>query len=199
MENINQQMQASGFGVAIKGSSPNTNYGLGQCYEDLSFLDCELCYVEARTIIHPCYPYNSSCIYLDGCFMRFENYSFFQKYTRPGDKAECGNTTRKNPTFKESVIQALNRAIVAAPHQKGLSTAYEAMLGVVNESAYVLADYWMTLSASSCRACLENASASILECLRQSKGRALYPGCLMKYSNKDFLNKGLGARSSRGK
>ena len=40
MENINRQMQASGFGVAVKASGPDTNYGLGQCYEDLSLLDC---------------------------------------------------------------------------------------------------------------------------------------------------------------
>ena len=107
--------------------------------------------------------------------MRYENYSFFHKYTRPGDKVECGNTTRKNPTFKESVIQALNRAIVAAPHQKGHSTTQEAMLGAVNESAYVLADCWMTLSASSCRACLENASASILNACVGQRGKHYTP------------------------
>ena len=101
MENINRQMQASGFGVAVKASGPDTNYGLGQCYEDLSLLDCELCYAEERTVIPQCYPYNSGRIYLDGCFMRYENYSFFQEYTRPGDRAVFGNTTRKNPTFEE--------------------------------------------------------------------------------------------------
>ena len=101
MENINRQMQASGFRVAVKASGPDTNYGLGQCYEDLSLLDCELCYAEERTVIPQCYPYNSGRIYLDGCFMRYENYSFFQEYTRPGDRAVFGNTTRKNPTFEE--------------------------------------------------------------------------------------------------
>ncbi|KAK7856365.1 cysteine-rich receptor-like protein kinase 2 [Quercus suber] len=180
MENINQQMQASGFGVAVKGSDPDTNYGLGQCYEDLSLLDCELCYAEECTDIPQCYPYNSGRIYLNGCFMRYENYSFFQENTRPGDRAVFGNTTGKNPTFKESVKQALNRAIVAAPHQIGHATAQEAVLGVVNESVYVLADCWMTLNASSCKACLENSSASILECLPQSKGRALNTGCFMR-------------------
>ena len=60
--------------------------------------------------------------------------------TRPGDRAVFGNTTRKNPTFKESVKQDLNRAIAAAPHQKSHATAQKAVLGVVNESVYVLAD-----------------------------------------------------------
>nr|POE99270.1 cysteine-rich receptor-like protein kinase 2 [Quercus suber] len=168
-------MQASGFGVVIKVSGPDTNYGLGQCYEDLSFPDCELCYAEARTAIPPCYPYYSSCIYLDGCFMRYENYSFFQEYTGPGDRAECRNTTRRNPTFKESMIEALNRVIVATPHQKGHSTAQEVVLRAVNESAYVLVDCWMTLSASSCRACMENASALILECFIGQRGEQYTP------------------------
>ena len=62
---------------------------------------------------------------------------------------QLGRTQRlKNPTFEESVKQALNRAIVAAPHQKGHATAQEAVLGAVNESVYVMADCWMTLSAS---------------------------------------------------
>ncbi|KAL0004274.1 hypothetical protein SO802_011835 [Lithocarpus litseifolius] len=165
--------------------------------KDLSLLDCELCYAEESTAIPQCYPYNSGRIYLGGCFMRYENYSFFKEYTRPTDRAVFGNTTRKNPTFKESVKEALNRAIVAAPHQKGHATDQEAVLGAVNESVYVPADCWMTLNASSCRACLENASASILECLPQSEGQALKNGCFMRYSDKDFLNKELGTRSSR--
>ena len=63
---------------------------------------------------------------------------------------QLGRTQRlKNPTFEESVKQALNRAIVAAPHQKGHATAQEAVLGAGNESVYVMVDCWMmTLSAS---------------------------------------------------
>uniref|UniRef100_A0A6N2N374 Gnk2-homologous domain-containing protein n=1 Tax=Salix viminalis TaxID=40686 RepID=A0A6N2N374_SALVM len=51
MENISEQMRSSGFGVAVSGSGPDINYGLAQCYGDLSLLDCVLCYAEARTIL----------------------------------------------------------------------------------------------------------------------------------------------------
>ena len=68
MENINQQMQASGFGVAVKVSGPDTNYGLGQCYEDLSLFDCELCYAEERTAIPQCYPYKA---WWQGCIWKY--------------------------------------------------------------------------------------------------------------------------------
>ena len=85
--------------------------------------------------------------------MRYENYSFFEEYTGPGDSSVCGNTTRKNSTFEESVKKALSSAVVAAPHQKGHAIAQEAVPGAVNESAYALADCWKTLNASSCEVC----------------------------------------------
>ncbi|KAM1215103.1 hypothetical protein ACFX2I_011541 [Malus domestica] len=38
----------------------------------------------------------------------------------------------------------------------------------------------------------------MLGCLPWSEGRALYTGCFMRYSDKDFLNKEMGNGSSRG-
>lgn len=198
MENISEQMRGSGFGVALTGSGPNNNFGLAQCYGDLSLLDCVLCYAEARTVLPQCFPYNGGRIYLDGCFMRSENYSFYEEYKGPNDKAVCGNTTRKNSTFEASVREAVMQAIAASPNQKGYARAQVTVLGTVNESAYVLTDCWRSLNASSCRECLDNASASILKCLPWSEGRALNTGCFMRYSDKDFLNKVVGNGSSRG-
>lgn len=198
MEKISEQMRTSGFGKAVTGSGPDTNYGLAQCYGDLSLLDCVLCYAEARTVLPQCYPNNSGRIFLDGCFMRSENYSFFEEYKGPQDTSVCGNITRKNSTFEEAARQAVMRAVAAAPHNGLYARSQVAIPGTRNESVHVLADCWRTLNASSCRACLENASASVLGCLPSSEGRALFTGCFMRYSDKDFLNKEPGNGSSRG-
>ncbi|KAL4639022.1 hypothetical protein ACB092_03G188200 [Castanea dentata] len=198
MNNIGNQMEVSGFGLAVSGSDPNTSYGLAQCYGDLSLTDCVLCYAQARMVLSQCISFTSGRIYLDGCFMRSDNYSFFQEYTGHGDRAICGNTTRKNSTYEESVRQAVSSAVLAAPNQNGSATASKTVPGAVNEAVYVLADCWRTLNANSCKACLENASASILECLPWSEGRALNTGCFMRYSDKDFLNKKLGNGNSKG-
>ncbi|KAG2701961.1 hypothetical protein I3760_06G069100 [Carya illinoinensis] len=197
MERISEQMRVSGFGVAVTGSGPDSNFGLAQCYGDLPLLDCVLCYAEARTVLPQCFPYNGGRIYLDGCFMRSENYSFFEEYKGPGDRAVCGNTTRKNSTFVASVRKAVRHAVETAPSNKGYGRAHVAVPVAVNESAYVLADCWRNLNASSCKACLDNASASMLECLPWSEGRALNTGCFMRYSDKDFLNKEPGNGNSR--
>ncbi|KAF5940094.1 hypothetical protein HYC85_021261 [Camellia sinensis] len=198
MENISVQMRNSGFGIAVTGSGLDTNYGLAQCYGDLSSLDCVLCYAEARTVLPQCFPANGGRIFLDGCFMRAENYSFFDEFTGPQDRAFCGNKTQKSTTFEDSAKQALIQAVSNAQNNNGYARAKVAVSGTKNESAYVLADCWKTVNVNACKACLENASQEILGCLPWSEGRALNTGCFMRYSDVDFLNPELGNGSSRG-
>ncbi|KAG9449844.1 hypothetical protein H6P81_009809 [Aristolochia fimbriata] len=188
MENISAQIRNSQYGVSVIGKQPDASYGLAQCYGDLPSLDCVLCYAEARTLLPQCFPYNGGRIYLDGCFMRAENYSFFEEITGPQDTAVCGNATQRSTRFEESVRRAIADATAAAPPNGGYARAKALVSGSTNESAYVLADCWKTLNSSSCIACLENASASVSKCLPRTEGRALNTGCFLQYSNKDFMN-----------
>uniref|UniRef100_M1B1Y7 non-specific serine/threonine protein kinase n=1 Tax=Solanum tuberosum TaxID=4113 RepID=M1B1Y7_SOLTU len=188
MEKISDQMRTQGYGIALTGSGPDANYGLAQCYGDLSLLDCVLCYAEARTVLPQCFPFNGGRIYLDGCFMRAENYTFDHQYLGPEDRHVCENRTRKDSLFQQTARRAVQQAVASAPNNNGYSRAELAVPGAMNETAYVLADCWKTLSANSCRACLENASASMMGCLPWSEGRALYTGCFLRYSDVNFLN-----------
>ncbi|KAK0601961.1 hypothetical protein LWI29_029102 [Acer saccharum] len=95
-------------------------------------------------------------------------------------------------------LRQVTRAVASAPNNRGYARAQEKVSGTGNESVYVLADCLRSLNASLCRACLENASASILNCLPWLEGRALKTGCFMRYSDRDFLNKELGNSRSRG-
>lgn len=199
MGKISDQMRTTGFGKAIVGTGPDANYGLAQCYGDLSLLDCVLCYAEARTVLPQCYPNNGGRIYLDGCFMRAQNYSFFEEYQGPLDQVICGNTTIKNSTFETSARQAVAQATANAPRNGGYARAQVIVPGTANVSAYVLANCWRTLNQSACQACLKRASASMLKCLPSSEARALHTGCFMRYSDQDFLNKESEDGNSRGK
>jgi len=190
MEKISTQVQTSGFGVALTGTGPDANYGLAQCYGDLPLNDCVLCYAEARTMLPQCYPQNGGRIFLDGCFMRAENYSFYNEYKGPEDSIVCGNTTRKNKTFGDAVRQGLRNAVTEASGTGGYARASAKAGESESESAFVLANCWRTLSPDSCKQCLENASASVVKgCLPWSEGRALHTGCFLRYSDQDFLNK----------
>ncbi|KAJ4959987.1 hypothetical protein NE237_019897 [Protea cynaroides] len=190
---IGKQIQTSGYGVAIVGSNPDAVYGFSQCYGDLSSLDCTLCYSEARTVEPKCFPHKGGRIFLDGCFLRAESYSFFQEFTGSGDKALCGNKTQKGLEFQKSARKAVLDAAAAAPkHGRYYSRSEVRVSGTTNESAYVLAECWRILDASSCRACLNNASDWMMGCLPWSEGRALFTGCFMRYSDTDFLNEESG-------
>lgn len=188
MENISDQIRTRGYGISVVGSGPDASYGFAQCYGDLSLLDCVLCYAEARTLLPQCYPLNGGRIYLDGCFMRAENSSFFTEITSPKDTIVCGNTTRKDQRFNDLAKKAVSDAVASAPGNGGYARTSVSATGSVNASAFVLANCWKTLNSSLCKECLENASTSILGCLPWSEGRALKTGCFMRYSDTDFLN-----------
>nr|GEU92575.1 cysteine-rich receptor-like protein kinase 2 [Tanacetum cinerariifolium] len=202
MEQIAAQMRTSRNATALVGTGPDSNNGIAQCYGDLSSDDCTLCYAEARTVLPSCFPHNGARIYLDGCFMRVQNYYFFQEISGPNDTIVCGNKTRKSRPFQDTVRQAVIKAVTVASQDSDYF-AREQMLvsGTGNESVYVLADCWRTLNSSLCRACLENASASISKCLPWSEGRALNTGCFMRYSDTNFLNPVpvISSSSNRGK
>ncbi|XP_043723854.1 cysteine-rich receptor-like protein kinase 2 [Telopea speciosissima] len=198
MDILGNKTGTSGFGVANVGSGPDGCYGLAQCYGDLSSLDCTICFSQARILNPKCYPHNGGIAYLDGCFLRYENYSFFQEFTGPGDKAVCGNTSRKGYGFQKSARKALLDAAAAAPDQGGYSKSVMRVPGSRNESVYVLANCWRTLNINSCRACLDKALASMMGCLPWSEGRALYTGCFMRYSDTNFLNKEQSGGRSKG-
>ncbi|CAI9300076.1 unnamed protein product [Lactuca saligna] len=187
MEIIGTLLRTSRNGTAVTGTGPDSNYGLAQCYGDLSSQDCILCYAEARTVLPSCFPNNGGRIYLDGCFMRVQNYSFYHEYTGPNDKLVCGNTTAKSGLFGAAVRQAVGNAVVEGSRNWDYFARGESVVNV-NESVFVMAECWRSLTPAECRACLENASAAISKCLPWSEGRVLNTGCFMRYSDMDFLN-----------
>ncbi|KAI3779429.1 hypothetical protein L2E82_09147 [Cichorium intybus] len=173
-------------GTAHTGTGPDSTYALAQCYGDLTSEDCILCYAEARTVLPTCFPDNGARIYLDGCFMRVDNYSFYHEYTSPNDSVVCGNTTSMSGLFGASVRQAVGKAVMDA--SRNWDYFARESLVKVNESVFVMAQCWRSLSPADCRVCLENASAVISKCLPWSEGRALNTGCFTRYSDTDFLN-----------
>ncbi|KVH95550.1 Gnk2-homologous domain-containing protein [Cynara cardunculus var. scolymus] len=187
MTKVGTQLRSSHSGTSVTGTSPDSIYGLAECYGDLSAEDCVLCYAEARTVLPTCFPANGGRIFLDGCFMRIQNYSFYEEYVGSDDRVYCGDTMMGGG-FQDSVRNAVSNAVMDAPRNSDYFAQELAVSGTANESAFVLADCWNTLNEDSCTECLERASASILQCLPYSEGRALYTGCFLRYSNTNFLN-----------
>ncbi|PHT76674.1 hypothetical protein T459_20196 [Capsicum annuum] len=80
METITQQMRTRGYGVAVTGTGLDATYGLAQCY---------------------------GRIYLDGCFMRKDNYTFYDQYLGPEDRHVYENRTTKSTLFSQNARRAV--------------------------------------------------------------------------------------------
>ncbi|MFS7958812.1 putative protein kinase RLK-Pelle-DLSV family [Helianthus anomalus] len=197
MEIVSTALQTSLNATAVVGSGPNENYVLTQCYGDLSTQDCLLCYAQIRTFLPNCYPQSGGRIYLDGCYTRLQNYSYFGDYKGVNDSIVCGNTTKKSMLFQNATRTAALNAVTRALTNNVYFAREEMLVPGTNKSVYVLAECWKTLSPDSCRACLNNASVWISKCLPWSEGRVLNTGCIMRYSDTNFLNPIIPISSSR--
>lgn len=52
-------------------------YVFAQCIDDLSDADCSVCFAQLRTLLPGCFPSSGGRVYLDGCYIRVDNYYFF--------------------------------------------------------------------------------------------------------------------------
>lgn len=201
MFNLSNQLQSSRFGVAASGSSPDASFSLFQCYGDLANLDCQLCFSESRSLLPQCFPSTGGLLFLDGCFLRSDNYSFFSDISGPSDGPVCSNSTTSaaSPAFRTAANQAVASAVNAAVNG-GLGFGRSSSVITGNgSSVYALANCWESLNGTACSDCLMNASTSALACLPAPEGRGLMAGCFLRYSDFDFLNKDPNKRRSKSK
>ncbi|VYS68820.1 unnamed protein product [Arabidopsis thaliana] len=160
-------------------NSTTSIYALIQCHDDLSPSDCQLCYAIARTRIPRCLPSSSARIFLDGCFLRYETYEFYdESVSDASDSFSCSNDTVLDPRFGFQVSETAARVAV----RKG-------GFGVAGESGvHALAQCWESLGKEDCRVCLEKAVKEVKRCVSRREGRAMNTGCYLRYSDHKFYN-----------
>ncbi|CAO2203731.1 unnamed protein product [Urochloa humidicola] len=188
-DNLNSDLEQKGWGITSVGQDPITFYALVQCLEDLSKVDCTLCYSEIRSLLPKCYPEIGGWIYLDGCFMRYANYSFFDEVMDSLDTSMCSSSNHSSDQrgFSSAVNTVLsNVTSLAVKSNKGF--AVSSVSGTPKVAAYALAQCWENLNTSSCAACLSAAGASVAKCAPAEEGRALFAGCFIRYSTAPFWN-----------
>ncbi|KAA8548129.1 hypothetical protein F0562_004610 [Nyssa sinensis] len=192
MQNIVQLVNNNTWGVYHLNISNTTAqmYGLAQCYQDLTNTDCQLCFAAGRNTLPSCLPAISGRIYLDGCFIRYDNYSFFNESTSPSDdNVNCSSSYgqaigNRALEFNQSVGLMIDNVTKAALSNGGFA------IGEVN-GVFGLAQCWKNLTNDGCRECLEKASREVIgRCLPNREGRALNVGCYLRYSPVKFYNDG---------
>lgn len=200
MGTLSQLLTTSHFATNnLNHSSTLTFYALAQCHQDLSQTDCLLCYAASRTKLPLCLPSLSGRIYLDGCFLRYDNYSFYQESVSSSfDTFKCGNEyldvddDDKHLDFPTRVGYAVGNVTIQAVENGGFA--------VVNvDGIYALAQCWDSVGREGCRGCLEMAGKAARGCVPKKEGRGMNAGCYLRYSTDKFYNNGGGdERNARG-
>ncbi|KAI9100236.1 hypothetical protein K1719_024454 [Acacia pycnantha] len=165
---------------------------LFQCRNYISIPDCVSCLDIATKQTRRCTltGQGANVIY-DGCFLRYETNSFFEKTTEDINAVSCGNQTvgESFTTFTSFVQQVLKNLQTATPKKQGFFAATKIELPHKNNSTtiYAFAQCIETITQSGCFNCLDTGYKNMQTCLPNSDGRAYADGCFMRYSTSSFF------------
>ncbi|KAK3439935.1 hypothetical protein EUGRSUZ_B00273 [Eucalyptus grandis] len=187
MREISKSVANQRWGNYSLTSPPPAVYGLAQCHGDLTESDCLLCFIKSWT----CLP-NFGRLYLDGCFLRYGSYDFYNETVDPTHgMLNCSSNltvpAERVAELSDRVDRVLRKVLATAVQNKGFAVAGEDGVGGV-AGVYALAQCWSALDAGGCRFCLENATSMARSCAPGEEARAMNAGCFLRYSTTKFYN-----------
>ncbi|KAL6960568.1 hypothetical protein U1Q18_038331 [Sarracenia purpurea var. burkii] len=209
LQSIQEFMPNNKFATGEDGEKPNRIYVLAQCMDDLSRDDCDVCFSKISSRLVACFPFTAGRVFLDGCFMRFDNYSFFQETTSKSyDIQKCSQSDFDSKEYKASETTLIDNLLKTAKEYRASATMLIDDLvktAPTNEgyaegkvttsrdlSIYGMATCWNTLDTQLCAKCLVAAKAAASACLPSHEGCALNTGCFLRYSTHMFANSNTG-------
>ncbi|KOM32788.1 hypothetical protein LR48_Vigan01g234400 [Vigna angularis] len=180
MDMVSFQVKERGWGAqTLLGSGPPM-YALAQCRRDLRPADCYMCFSQARLVLSRCVPKAAGRIYLDGCFLRYDDYSFIRESVDPThDIGICVSPTVGNDTARRVTATVSNVTEEAA--ERGFAVDG-------GDGVFALAQCWSTLNKGRCKICLTEAAKKVQECVPSGEGKSLFTGCILRYSRHKFYN-----------
>eukprot|EP00253_Pinus_taeda_P024153 PITA_24153 len=190
----------TGFNTSFYGKSPNRIYGLLQCTGNISLEDCSICSQQAYdNVLQLCGNDVGGRVWLDSCFLRYENFSFFSEVDTNGtylantNKMSTSNLYDFRTTTSNLLFNLSNEAYNFA--NKGFaqgSATYS-----VNSTVYGLVQCWRDLSLNNCRSCLLLATNKLHGCCSLNEGaQALLGSCRVRYEIYPFFNTSTQGSSS---
>ncbi|KAI3519031.1 hypothetical protein L1887_08004 [Cichorium endivia] len=170
-------------------------FGAAQCRNYLSASQCVACFDAGVSEITSCVTGNGAYVFLDNCFVRYENYNNF--YTNP-DVVEdagiaplqlCGDQSASQlTTFEQTVDGLLSDIKDATPKTTDFYVASTRQIATGNGTVYAIAQCVENTSQSICRNCINAAYTALSNCLPNTEGRSIYMGCFARYSETPFFN-----------
>ncbi|KAM4109785.1 hypothetical protein ACJW30_03G146000 [Castanea mollissima] len=189
MNTVTPLIATQRYAAVVNGTGNTTVYAFGECMKDLTKNDCDLCFARCKTQILRCLPFQRAIrggrLFYDGCYLRYDDYYFFNEALSVQDKTVCGaqEFVGNGSVFNANVNQLVMNLSAEAPKFDGFSVGF-----VTNENVtvYGLAQCWEFVNGSACEYCLAKAVSNISSCTPKEEGRVLNTGCYLRYSTEKF-------------
>ncbi|KAE8705029.1 Cysteine-rich RLK 42 [Hibiscus syriacus] len=179
------EMYRNKFAFHEAGNPPDKLYVLSQCMDDFSSVECAQCFTRITNILQACFPATGGRVYLDVCFIRANNYSFYREVTSYADNKRCSDDVETSDEFKMVLKKMLPKMVHKAPYSKGIALYKESWNGT---TVHGMPQCWKILDKDMCSSCLADAIDLVYRCMPAKEGRALNAGCFLRYSTYEFAH-----------
>ncbi|KAL5549059.1 hypothetical protein UlMin_004290 [Ulmus minor] len=192
MDIITPLIATQRYASVVNGTGNTTVFAFGECMKDLSQQDCDLCFAQCKSqILLRCFPFTrggrGGRLFYDGCYLRYDEYNFFNQSLSEQDRTVCGNESfsGNHTVFRESVVELVRNLSVQAIKNDGF---FVDSVNRGNVTVFGLAQCWEFVTGTACRDCLADCVKKIDSCAPKEEGRILNAGCYMRYSTQKFYN-----------
>lgn len=169
--------------TSFNTANHNQFYGMYQCRGDISVnaADCSTCVAGAEALAKKNCPNAIGLrLQLDGCYLRYEKYSFSTAdYSRV--VTLCNTNKNKDSAFQQNVDSLLKSVIAAAPANGGYASG-------TAQGLFAVAQCLGFLTAKECASCLAN-NANGKQACNQAVGVQVHAvDCYYRFETFPFFN-----------
>ncbi|KAD7478588.1 hypothetical protein E3N88_01724 [Mikania micrantha] len=188
LSGLRRQLTTSGYAAERTLLNGESVWGVAWCRGYVSIPDCLSCFDYAVDRLKICGTGNGAHAIYSDCDLRYENFNFFSEANDRAGTIVCDNTALPQPTeFREAAEKLFLDLQIAAPRAPKYYAASTRKVASGNATVYAFAQCTLNISQSVCLQCLQSRSRSLLDCLNTTSGRAMDPGCFMRYDRTPFF------------
>jgi len=190
MSDLVKNAEKTGFNTSWHGVNAKEKvYGLLQCREDASPQNCSSCSQEARiTLQQLCGNDIGGRVWMNMCFMRYDNFSFFSDVDAHSSLILSNPQTVKGAGFQNEIMNLLGNLIDKTSDPASKGSAAESAPSSYSDSHRVfgMVECWRDLSMEQCKSCLSIALKSLHPFTVKEGAEALLGSCRIRFETYSF-------------
>uniref|UniRef100_A0A0C9S6I8 TSA: Wollemia nobilis Ref_Wollemi_Transcript_14780_2565 transcribed RNA sequence n=1 Tax=Wollemia nobilis TaxID=56998 RepID=A0A0C9S6I8_9CONI len=201
MDSLLSNVKQIGYNTSSYGQPPNKVYGLLQCFGNISADNCLSCSRQAKSLLLTiCGNGIGGMLWMDYCFLRYENHSFISKLETQGNYLTNINEVSDNPqAFEETTTGLVSNLSSQASDPANKGFAAGSAKSTAATRVYCLVQCWRDISPKDCRSCLAKGFQNLENCCSKKEGaHAMLRSCTIRFETYAFFGEITEAPSPQG-